>query len=85
MSRDKLIREKTETICRHPCTVRGDNEDVHSGRLIAFEVDLFPASDERHSYTYTYLEETLLHLVTESTSDENVERDVERPVAELDR
>lgn len=34
-------------------------------------------------YSYTYLEDTLLHLVTESTSDENVERDV-RPVVELD-
>jgi hypothetical protein len=34
-------------------------------------------------YTYTYFEETLLHLVTESTSDEDVERDV-RPDAELD-
>lgn len=34
-------------------------------------------------YTYTYLEETLLHLVTESTSDKDVERDV-RPDAELD-
>lgn len=35
-------------------------------------------------YTYTYLEDTLLHLVTESTSVENVEMDV-RPVVELDR